>query len=93
MGLKRFGRGQALGIGGGQIDNQVNYGLVDKIAAANSQPANFDQPGQFERGADHQPSLARREMDAVVADQHRCGDLPGAPGQDEIEGETRFAGP
>ena len=30
-------------------------------------------------------------MQAIVADQQGGRDLPGAPGQDQIEGETRFA--
>src|ERR1700743_1123726 len=32
-------------------------------------------------------------MHAVVTDQYGGGNLPGSPGQDEIEGEARFAGP
>ena len=50
------------------------------------------RPASSRRRPDHQLPCDGFEMDAVVADQHGRRNLPGAPGQDEIEGEARFAG-
>jgi len=55
-------------------------------------PTNFDQAGQFARRADYNLSVACVDMDTVVTHQHGVRDQPGAPGKNEIERETRFAG-
>ena len=86
-------RRQSFGIRGGEIDDQADNRLFREVAAANTEPANFDQAGQFTRRPHNELPSAWLKMDAVVADQHGLGYLPRAPGKDEIEGETRFAGP
>ena len=85
-----LGRRQPLRVIGTEIDDKTNNGLFREVAAANPEPANFDQAGQFARRP-HQLPLVGIEMHAIVADQHRRRDLPRAPGQDKIEREPRFA--
>ena len=63
-----------------------------EVAAQDSKPADFDQAGQFPRRAYDQLSAAVFQMHAIVANQHRRRYLPGAPGQDQIERQSRFAG-
>ncbi len=55
-------------------------------------PRNLDQAFEHLGGADHQSPVPDVEMNTVVADQHGVSNLPGAPCEDEIEGEARFAG-
>ena len=90
--LKRFRRRQPFRVRGREIHDQAHHGLGGKVAAANSEPANFDQASQFRRRADPQLSAGCVEMDTVIADQNGGGYLPGAPGQDQIESEPRLAG-
>ena len=70
MRLERFWRGQALRIGGGQIDDQAHDGLPGEIAVSDAEAADFDEPGQFAHGADHELPVAGFKMDAIIADQH-----------------------
>jgi hypothetical protein len=92
VGKERFGRGQALGVRSGQIDDHADDGLRSELAAANAEPANFDQAGHSGRWADHKLPRAGVKMDTIIADQHGGGYLPRAPGKDEIERQSRFAG-
>ena len=88
-----FRLGQALRVGGIEIDDQAHNGLLDEFAAANAEPANFDQTSQLARWAGQHLSIDRIEKDAVIADQDRLWYLTRTTGKNEIEGEARFAGP
>ena len=89
---ERFGQWQAFRVHSAEIDDEVNNGLFDKIAAANAEPANFDQAGQLARRPDHDVSLACIQKDTVIPDQDGLGYLPRAPGKDEIERQPGLAG-
>ena len=91
-GQQGFRLGQALRVGGAEIDDQAHNGLLDEFAAANAESSNFDQAGQLVHRSDHHLSVARIEKDAVIADQDRTWDLTRAAGKNEVEGEARFAG-
>src|ERR1700723_3709389 len=60
---------------------------------ADSEAANFNEAGQGRRRANHQRGLMGPDMDAVVSDQPGGGDMACAAGQQEVEGQARFAGP
>jgi len=52
----------------------------------------FDQAGQFCHRPYNQFSAACVEVDTVVAHQNRSWNLPGAAGENQLEGKARFAG-
>jgi hypothetical protein len=87
-----FRRRQTFGVGRRQIDDHADDGLGGVFAAANAEAADFDQARQLRRRPDRQLIAVSFEMDPIVANQDRRRELPGAPGQDEIEGEPRFTG-
>ena len=67
---ERFRLRQARRIGGGQIDDEADDGLLDEIAASDAEAANFDQPGQLARRPDHELPIAGFKMEPIIADQH-----------------------
>ena len=89
---ERFRLGQARRIGGREINDKADDGLLDKIAASDAQTTNLDQPGQPARRPDQDLPVAGFKMDTIISDQHGQRQVARAPGQDEIERETRFAG-
>ena len=78
---------ESCGIGRGQVDDQADGCLAGVLAPANAEASNFDQARQLRCWPDHQLTAAGFEVDPIVANQDRRRDLPGTPGQDEIEGE------
>ncbi len=91
-GPERFRRGQPCRIGRREINDQADDGLARIVTATNAETPDFDQPCQLRRRGGHQLTAARLEVDPVVPDQDRMRNLAGACGQDEVEGEARFAG-
>ena len=91
-GPERFRQWKPGCIGGGEINDKADNGLLDKIAASDAEAANLDQPGQPARRPDHHLPVAGFKMDTIIPDQHGQRQLARAPGHDEIEGEMRFAG-
>ena len=66
--------------------------LREKTLEAWVSPANLDQAGQFHRRPHHQISAACVEMDTVIADPNRGGNLTRPAGQNQVNGEAGFAG-
>ena len=73
---ERLWRRQAFCVRGRQIYDQADDGLIGEVAAANAEPANFDQAGQSARRPDYKLPLACFKMDTIVADQQGAGYLP-----------------
>ena len=82
---------RGLGVRRTEFAEQAMVGLVVDLAAANAEPADFDQAGQFVSRAHVQLSRICVQMDTVVADQNGRRDLPGTAACDEIEGKARLA--
>src|SRR5262245_4032313 len=62
------------------------------LDSADAEAPDFDQSSQFASRTYDQISGACVEVDTVVADQNGRRNLPGAAGEDQIEGEARLAG-
>ncbi len=83
---------QALAVGCPEINDQAYDGFAGEFAAADPEPANFNQARERWRWTDDQLALSRLQMHAVVTNQQGGRNLPGAAGQDQIEREARLAG-
>ena len=66
--------------------------MLHEVAAADAQPANLDQAGQLHGQAGPQLSAGCVETGHGRRRPGWPGKLPGAAGQDQIEGEARLAG-
>ena len=67
---ERFRLGQPRRIGGGEINDKADNGLLDEIAASDAEAANLDQPGQPTRRPDQDLPVAGFKMDTIIPDQH-----------------------
>ena len=90
--LSVFRRRQPFRIRSVQIDHQADDRLADEVAAADSEPPNLDQAGQFRRRADLNFAAAVARWTRSSPTRTAVGYLPGASGQDQIEREARLAG-
>jgi hypothetical protein len=89
---QRFRRRQPLRVGGRKINNEAHNGVISEAATANAEPANFDQACQPPRRPNQELSPVYFKLDTIIADQHRLGYLPRAPGKHQIERQSRLAG-
>ena len=75
-----------------EIDHNPDNSLNGEVETANAEAPDLDESGQFLNRANPQLSGDCVEMDTVIADQNDRRKLPGAAGEDQVEGETRLAG-
>jgi hypothetical protein len=78
-------RGKAIRIVSGKVYDETNRRLRHKVAAADTEPAYFQQTGELRRRPYQQIVAPPRQMDAVITDQYGGWKLPGATGEDQFQ--------
>lgn len=74
-----FLRGEAVSVGGVEVDQPADDRLGHKVAASDTEPANLDQSRKARCGPGKEFAAADIQMNAVVADQHRRRNCPPRP--------------
>ena len=75
--MSTSGGGRRSEFGCRQVNQKADDGFLGELAAANAEPADLDQAGQFGCRPHAQLSRICVQMDTVVADQDGRGNLPG----------------